>query len=727
MVGSGLAGICAAVGAARGGATVSLIESRLTLGGRVGKEFLFPFDFGCTSNFVYQRETGILDEILFAVFRENVEGNYCGQERGLFNWLKKEKRVNLFLGAQLFDVSLNDREDRINSVAAFSNSTGEKLLFKASYFIDCSGIGFLGQLAKAPGEKGVDIREYEKSSSSGKSFQFRTATSVEIELSDKDAPFCCPDWVSIKWEDNHPSAQIDLMESLSKEIEGVHSLEWLGNTKDETSINSSHLVWCAWDYLKNRSPLRDRARGWIVRDFSPLSFCSDGYRSEGDYQLVPDDLESSASFYDSVALGRGPLDMTDSLLFSPRGKVALTRPFEIPLRCLISRRVKNLLLTGPQSSVSSRALASLSHPATAAQTGEAIGVCAAYCLSQNRLPKTVAKEGNVEGLQRKLNRLNHSFRLGAVEDLQNLIPLSNVISSTELTSSFSESQLDEKFTTFRRGLIQFSVDSDEVKDVLILLKADKDVELKFRFLEGAYGGNTIPGTCLHASSVFIRSGKIRWEVFSIGAKIERQGWHFLELVDADGVSFFQQKNSPVGSLLYLPLDEFKTGLINPFSQYYPVIPKSPELSKGIAFQITPEQKIYSAKNVQNGKTRPDHLPNLWISEETDFRFPEFLEFHWEEPVDISSIEIVWDSTLEYLFPNRPQKTTSTTMPSIVKDYKIYYTNKDGHWIEFISVSGNKLGFNCHSFENINTRAIEIEISKTNGLNRAQVYEVRAYS
>jgi hypothetical protein len=43
------------------------------------------------------------------------------------------------------------------------------------------------------------------------------------------------------------------------------------------------------------------------------------------------------------------------------------------------------------------------------------------------------------------------------------------------------------------------------------------------------------------------------------------------------------------------------------------------------------------------------------------------------------------------------------------------------------VHGNEIGFVSHDFDNINTRAIEIEIKATHGLNRAQVYQVRAYS
>ena len=79
------------------------------------------------------------------------------------------------------------------------------------------------------------------------------------------------------------------------------------------------------------------------------------------------------------------------------------------------------------------------------------------------------------------------------------------------------------------------------------------------------------------------------------------------------------------------------------------------------------------------------------------------------------------------WPSRPQIFENPILPSIVRDYKIYTMNDVGHWEELLSVSDNVQGFSTHSFETVKTRAIEIEILKTNGLNRAQLFQVRAYS
>ena len=727
VVGSGLAGICAAVSAAREGATVRLLESRPFLGGRIGKEVKFPYDFSGATNFAYQRETGILDEMQFSILRENREGNYCGQERALMNWIMGEKRLGLFLETQLFEVSKNTSGDKIESVTAVSSKHGGRIFFRAPYYIDCSGTGVLSQLSNAPGESGLDQSEYEKSSASSTAVKFRAAASMQIVVSDSPVAFSLPDWVTLRWEDNHQSAKLDLLESLNREIEGVHSVEWLGKAKNELNIKSADLVWSAWDYLKNRSPLTERAKNWILEDFSPLTLNSQGFRVTGDYIINPEDMESGKTYHDSVALSRAPLDVMDSMLSSPRGKIALPHPFEIPLRSLYSSKIKNLFTAGEHSSATSRASASFSHPPTSAQMGEAVGVCAAYCVNKKRLPRTIAKKGNVEALRKRLNRLNHTCSLSAEEDQDNLIPESRVVSSTTLGSFVRKCPAKKQDFCPNRGLAQFPVVSRSIDGIFIYLEAKADSQVEFRLLEGSSTKSTIPGACLATCVHEIKAGGPRWEKIPIQSEINLPGWHFIEFSNNQQAFFYEQKDAPVGLLFHRSLNEVKSGYLNPYSEYFPELRCTPDLSRSLALEIVPDQRVYDAENVQNEKNRPDHLPNLWISEETDFRFPEFLEFHWSEPVDLSEIEIVWDSTLEYLLPSRPQIFENPILPSIVRDYKIYTMNDVGHWEELLSVSDNVQGFSTHSFETVKTRAIEIEILKTNGLNRAQLFQVRAYS
>ena len=96
VVGAGLAGICAAVTAARAGALVSLVEARSTLGGRIGREVRFPIEDGSVPNFAYFRETGLLDEILLTDLAFNFDGSYQGRDRVLNDFVRSQKRLQYF-------------------------------------------------------------------------------------------------------------------------------------------------------------------------------------------------------------------------------------------------------------------------------------------------------------------------------------------------------------------------------------------------------------------------------------------------------------------------------------------------------------------------------------------------------------------------------------------------------------------------------------------------------
>ena len=154
VVGGGLAGLCAAVAATRSGAIVKLVESNHFLGGRIGSETRFPLDHEGGSSFVYQREAGLLDELLMNLLAENHEGTYAGQNRAILNWVARQERLELFLGSQISEAVLSPKGDKIEALSSVSERKGCRIHFKARYFIDCTGIGAIAQLAKAPGNEG---------------------------------------------------------------------------------------------------------------------------------------------------------------------------------------------------------------------------------------------------------------------------------------------------------------------------------------------------------------------------------------------------------------------------------------------------------------------------------------------------------------------------------------------------------------------------------------------
>src|SRR5512133_2643467 len=80
VIGGGLAGVCAAVTAARAGLKVVLLQDRPVLGGNASSEVRL-WILGATShmgnNNRWAREGGVVDEILLENLYRNREGNPC--------------------------------------------------------------------------------------------------------------------------------------------------------------------------------------------------------------------------------------------------------------------------------------------------------------------------------------------------------------------------------------------------------------------------------------------------------------------------------------------------------------------------------------------------------------------------------------------------------------------------------------------------------------------------
>ena len=62
VLGGGIAGMCAAVSAAREGANVALIDDKKILGGRISGDVRYPLEQVCNPNYIYRK--WLLDDLL---------------------------------------------------------------------------------------------------------------------------------------------------------------------------------------------------------------------------------------------------------------------------------------------------------------------------------------------------------------------------------------------------------------------------------------------------------------------------------------------------------------------------------------------------------------------------------------------------------------------------------------------------------------------------------------
>lgn len=147
VVGGGLAGMNAAIAAARLGLKVALVQNRPVLGGNSSSE-VRVWVCGATGHGVnrYARETGIMGELFIENQYRNPEGNPYLWDLTLLEAVKAESNISLFLNTDVREVEAEgEAEDRtIRSVIGWMMGSERLITFKSEAFIDCTGDGLVG-------------------------------------------------------------------------------------------------------------------------------------------------------------------------------------------------------------------------------------------------------------------------------------------------------------------------------------------------------------------------------------------------------------------------------------------------------------------------------------------------------------------------------------------------------------------------------------------------------
>ena len=105
------------------------------------------------------------------------------------------------------------------------------------------------------------------------------------------------------------------MESLDSALAGDHLIEWEGISSDK-NLDSFSVAFAAWDFLKNRSPIKDVIANYRLVNVSedlvrPLAF-----RTEGMSKINLEDLAGDSFSANSIAIARIPIPQNFSRLLS---------------------------------------------------------------------------------------------------------------------------------------------------------------------------------------------------------------------------------------------------------------------------------------------------------------------------------------------------------------------------------------------------------------------------
>ena len=392
VVGAGVAGMSAAVSAARLGLRVALVGDRPVLGGNNSSEVRVHMG-GRLGVGPYPRLGQLQQE--FAPSREgNAQPADYYEDQKKMAWLQAEHGVSLFLGVHANGVHTKD--GRIEYVTARNVTSGERLKFSAPLFADCTGDGTVGYLAGADWRMGREARdEFGESRAPEQADSMTMGASVQWYATESRVPTTFPRFeYGVAFNDST--------------AERVLKGEWTWETgmnrnqiSDAERIRDYGLmvVYSNWSYLKNR--LRQRAQyaryqlAWVAY----IAGKRESRRLLGDYILKEDDLtrhmpHEDASFAATWSLDLHEPDTANTRNFPGNEFKATTRhtviyPTAVPYRCLYSRNVSNLFMAGRDISTTHAALGSTRVMRTTGAMGEVVGMAASLCKKHNATPRQI--------------------------------------------------------------------------------------------------------------------------------------------------------------------------------------------------------------------------------------------------------------------------------------------------------------------------------------------------
>lgn len=411
VVGGGIAGMCAAVAAARNGLNVALVNDRPVLGGNNSAEV--RVHLGGHAEIGPNKGLGRM----IREFGHSRAGNakpaeyYEDEKKQAF--IESEKGVTLYPCYRAVGVTMDG--NRVKSVKLTHTENADEVVLSAPLFSDCTGDGTIGYLAGADFAMGREARsQYNEPLAPETADDMTMGASIQWYTKKGEKPVKFPEF-------NYGPVFND------STCERVTMGEW----KWETGMNRNQIteaervrdygllvIFSNWSYLKNHASdnakFRNRSLDWA----GYISGKRESRRLLGDYVLKQDDIDKNvyhedASFTTTWSLDLHFPDPVNTRRFPGNEFKAATNhvwihPYAVPYRCLYSRNVDNLFMAGRNISVSHVALGTVRVMRTTGMMGEVVGMAAALCKKHGENPRGV--------YQRHLPELAAMMREGAGKD-----------------------------------------------------------------------------------------------------------------------------------------------------------------------------------------------------------------------------------------------------------------------------------------------------------------------
>ena len=378
VIGGGMAGICAAIAAARHGVRTLIMQERPVFGGNASSEIRMWI---CGAR---EAETGLIEEIRLENLYRNTYANYFVWDSVLYEKVQNQENLTALLNCSCLDAETKD--GRIVSVTGWQMTTQRFHKIEADFFADCSGDSILAPLTGAEFRQGREAAsEFGESLAPAAADKKTMGLSCLIQARETDSPrkFIPPAWANVYPDDG-------FFTNRDHTLVGNQNFWWMELGGDQDSIGDTEklrdellkVAFGVWDHIKNRGD--HGADNWELEWVGFLPGKRESRRYMGDYILNQTDVQSGGKFDDIAAFGGWPIDDHHPGGFLHQGppNISITpdQPYGIPLRSLYSRNISNLWFAGRNISATHIGLSSTRVMATCATLGQAVGTAVSAAL-----------------------------------------------------------------------------------------------------------------------------------------------------------------------------------------------------------------------------------------------------------------------------------------------------------------------------------------------------------
>jgi len=748
VIGSGVAGVCAAIQAARLGCATTIIEKDDVLGGNSGPNLGVHIS-GADCYHAYASETGIIGELEeetawrdAKVHTPDFHYNISRQWETILQQKLEEAGARVLKRHCARHPVVEGR--RITAVIAEDTATFKTRRIDVSVcVIEASGDGHIAAEAGASFMHGREARsQFGERSAPEKADNLTMGASLTCILRNVGHPvrFIPPKGLPEVKSGMRPRGDFCIMWPVEH-----------GGQADLDTIEKDHEIYegllkqlyAKWHYTKNIArpeEMKNFELVWI----SPKAGKRESRRFLGDYVLTQTDVESAAEFPDSVAYGGYAVDVHEP---QPDGTsevhfYSIPPLYNIPYRCLYSKDFDNLLLAGRLVSVTRLALGTVRLMKTGGTIGQAVGVAAWLC-KKHRCTTREVHSRHLKELQQTLLKNDATIPGLRNDDPDDLAGTAKVSASSE--EHFEAAALTGFLPLDKpRGVYLFQW-PDSLRKVELYLRnvssAPREVEIALMAdtHEAKYGVPLERYLGRHAEIIAHVRSSSRLEQFKEIASAlgeipaASEGWVEFRFEQPPALAQPDRRAIDPKLLLCLPTaDGLEWGVRAEPCDFLARVQVEPDGALRMAeechlVKIEPRPLYGEAVNIVNGfNRRIGRCPvNMWISKRGE-ALPQWVELDFGRPVKIGAVHIAFDAMYEHyrLMPFNCDKRVSEML---VKDYEIA-ASCAGERRVLAEVEENYNRFRVHRFDPVEAVKLRLTVRAVHGGSDwpARVYEIRAY-